>query len=134
METKPVQPFFFCHKERLLELPGVHGRSADISGLPGCDHIVQSRHCFFDRRVIIPTVDNEQVYKIDAHARQAFIDIAHNGFAGQAGIVWPFMHFAEHLGGDHHFIPVGVILEGTAQNFLAGAVCIHIGRIKKINP
>ena len=42
-------------------------------------------------------------------------------------------HPAVHLGRDYHILPADRIRQRAAQNFLAGAVRVHIGRVEKIN-
>ena len=57
-KARPAVPFGGV--ERLSELPGVHGRCANIARLAGLDDIVQRLQRLFDRRRVIPSVRDAQ--------------------------------------------------------------------------
>jgi len=43
------------------------------------------------------------------------------------------VHLAAHLGGEHDFVALGEVLEGAAEDFLADATCVHVGRVKEVD-
>lgn len=88
----------------LLKLPGEHGRCANISGFAGFYHIMQRRHGFRNRRVVIPAVDDVE---INIHRPQAFetgIDLAQDRFARKPLAVGAIVHLATHFGSDDDFV------------------------------
>ncbi len=50
--------------KRFGELPCEHGRGADITNFAGFDDVVQRLQRFFDRRVVIPSMDLVKIYVI----------------------------------------------------------------------
>ena len=79
-KTGPAVPV--SNMQSLLELPGPHGRSADVAGFTCPHHIMQGFHRLFDGSFIIPAMDLIQVHIIGAQALQTVIDLAQNGLAG----------------------------------------------------
>ena len=62
------------------------------------------------------------------------VDLRQDRLAGQAGAVGPLPHLPVHLGGDHHLVPAGELVEGPAEELLAGPTRIHIGRVEEVDP
>ncbi len=70
-ETRPA--VLFLQIQRLGELIGVHGRCAYVARLTGFHHVVQRFQRFFNRRVVIPAMDLQQIDILHAEAAQAVI-------------------------------------------------------------
>src|SRR4029077_19862295 len=67
--------------QRLLELPGEHGRGTDIAGLPGPDHVVQRLRRLLNWGLVIPAMDLIEVDVVRAKPLKALVDLAENRFA-----------------------------------------------------
>ncbi|MNH33908.1 hypothetical protein D3C79_944660 [compost metagenome] len=65
----------------LGELPGVHRRCTDVTGLAGLDHVVQGLHGLLDGGVVVPAVDLVQVDVIGTQAAEAGVDVGHDRLA-----------------------------------------------------
>ena len=64
---------------------------------------------------------------------QAGVDGLHDMLARQAHAIGTGIHREEQFGGDHHIVAIAMRFDGPAQNFLAHARGIDIGRIEEIN-
>ncbi|MNV67278.1 hypothetical protein D3C71_1600720 [compost metagenome] len=94
---------------------------------------MQGFHRFFDRCVVVPTMDDVEIHIFGSKSLQTVIDFAHNGLPGKPGAIGALMHASPHLGRENNFIPVGVILQRTAGNLFTGSVRINIRCIKKVD-
>ncbi|MNN57154.1 hypothetical protein D3C81_1721230 [compost metagenome] len=64
----------FLQGQRLRKLGGVHRRGADIACFAGLHHVVERFQGFFDRRVVIPAVNLQDIDIVHAKASQAVVD------------------------------------------------------------
>ncbi|MNI79295.1 hypothetical protein D3C73_1357430 [compost metagenome] len=78
-------------------------------------------------------MDLVQIHIIRTETQEAVIDFRENCLAGQAAAIRPFAHLPMDLGGDDNLVPADHILQSSADDFLAGAIRIHIRCIEKIN-
>lgn len=67
-------PILLRHKLHLRKLHRPHTTRTNIPDLPALDQIMQSLHCLLDRRVLIESVDLQQVDVVRFQARERFID------------------------------------------------------------
>jgi hypothetical protein len=112
----------------LRELPGVHGRRAEVAGLARLDDVVQRFHGLLDRGFRIEAMDLVQVDVVGAEPGQRSIDLLEHRLAGQPLTAGTVVHLAEYLGREHDVLPAGVTLDGTPDQFLRGAELVRIGR------
>ncbi len=121
----------FLKLQRLGELRGVHRRRADVAGLTGLYHVIQCFQRLFDRGVIVPAVDLQQVNILHAESAQAVINRAQDLRARE-----PFRQIAYlmvDLGGDHHLFAVGEIFQRPANDLFAAAVRVAVRGIEKVD-
>jgi hypothetical protein len=78
-------------------------------------------------------MDLVEIDVIGAEAAKARVDLAHDRLARQAGAVWSRPHPAVHLGGDHDLVAPGEIPDRAAENLLAVAERIPVGRVEEID-
>ena len=119
--------------ERLGELPGVHGRGADVADLAGLHHIVERFEGFFDRGFVVPAMDLVEVDVVGLQAAEALVEFVEDGFAREAAAVGFVAHHAVDLGGDDDGFAAGVGLEEAAENDFAVAAGVDIGGIEEVD-
>jgi hypothetical protein len=56
-------------------LPGPHRRCAEVTDLPGLDHVVQGLHGFLDRRGRVEAVDLVEVDVVSAEPAQGVVEL-----------------------------------------------------------
>ncbi len=134
MVTKRVQPCRSDKAERLGELPGMHGRGADIAGLPGFDDVMQRFESLFERCVIVEAMDLVKIDIVHAEPLETGIDRVQNRFARQAGDIGTGFVGKEHFGRDDHFVPPREVLQGTPDDLFARAGRIAVGGVEEIDP
>ena len=130
-EARPAMPV--GQIQRLRELPREHGRRADVARLARLHHIVQRFQRDLDRRVAVPAMDLVEVDVVHAQPPQAGVNARHDRLTRQAARVQPLAQREENLGGDDHFVAVGEVADGAAQDFLAVAVGIGVGGVEEVD-
>ena len=78
--------------EGLGELPGVHGRCADVADLAGLDYVVEGLHGLFDGGLVVPAVDLIEVDVVSAETLQALVEFEEDFFAGEALAIGAVAH------------------------------------------
>ena len=119
--------------EGLGELPGVHGRGADVAGFAGFHDIVEGFEGFFDGGFVVPAMDLVEVDVVGLEAAEALVDFEEDRFAGEAAAVGVVAHEAVDLGGEDDVFAFGVGLEEAADEFFAGAVGVDVGGVEEID-
>ena len=119
--------------ERLGELPGVHGRRADVAHLAGLDHVVQRFERLFDGRFVVPAVNLVEVDVVGLEAAQALVELEEDRFAREAAAVGLVAHDAVDLGGDDDGFAAGVGLEEAAEDLFAVAAGVDVGGVEEID-
>jgi len=76
---------------------------------------------FFDRRVMVETVDLIEVDVIHAEPTQAVVDFGEDRLPRKPGAIRAGTHPAIHLGGYNHLIAPGKVPDCAAQDFFAVA-------------
>ena len=64
----------------IIVLPCVHGRSTNITNFSSFNDVMQGFHRFFNRRVVIPAMDNIKIDIFHAKSLQALINLAQDMF------------------------------------------------------
>src|SRR5664280_511261 len=111
------------------ELPRVHAGRADVAHLPGLDHVVESFHRLFDRRLGVEAVDLVEVDVVGAQPGQRGVDLLHHRAARQALATRPIGHLPVQLGGQDDVFTPRVLLDRVAHDLLAAAVPVHVGGV-----
>ena len=124
----------FGEIERLGELPGVHGRGADIAHLARFHHVVQRLESFLDRRFVIPAMNLVEVHIVGLQTAEALVEFEKDRLAGEAAAIGLVAHDAVELGGDDDGFAAGVCFQESPENVFAFAARIDIGGVKKIDP
>ncbi len=119
--------------EHFGKLPGVHRRGADIAGLARAHDVVQSFHRLFHRGAVVKSVDLVEVDVVDAQPAQAVVDLGQYGFARQTGAVRAGVHTAVDFCRQHDLVPLGVFPEDLADDLLAAAVRVNVGRVEEVD-
>jgi hypothetical protein len=83
---------------------------------------------------VVVAVDLVEVDVVRAEAAQRVVDLGHDRFARQAAAVGSQPHRMAQLGGDHHGVAVGEVLERAAEDLLAGAVGVHVRGVEEVDP
>ncbi len=131
-EACPAVPLL--EVQGLGELPGVHRGRAEIAGLPGLHHVVQRLQGLLQRRPVVVPVDHVDVDVVGAQPPQAGVDLGHDRLAGQAAAVGAAgAHGVADLGGDDDVVAVRVVLQGAAEDLLAGAVGVHVRGVEEVD-
>ena len=120
--------------ERLGELPGVHGRGADVAHLARFHHVVQCLQSFLDRRFVIPAMNLVEVHIVGLQTAEALVEFEEDGFAGEAAAIGLVAHDAVDLGGDDHGFAAGVCFQESPEHLLAVAAGIDIGGVEEVDP
>lgn len=98
----------------LGELPGVHGRSAEIAHLAGLHQVVQRLQGFLPRSGVVIAMDLVQVDVVGAQALERMVDFLHDRLARQAAAVRAQAHGVAQLGRDDDRVAIGVILDRSS--------------------
>ena len=120
--------------ERLGELPGVHGRGAEIAHLASLHHVVEGFERLLPRGRVVVAVDLVQVDVVRAEPAQRMVDLGHDRLAGQAAAVGSWSHRVAQFGGDDDGVAIGEVLECAAEDLLAGAVGVHVRCVEEVDP
>ena len=83
---------------------------------------------------MIEAVDLIEVDIVHAEPRKAGVDLGKDRLARQPGAVGTGTHAAVNLGGDYHFVAPRKISNRPAEDLLAVAERIAVGRIEEIDP
>jgi MFS family permease len=67
--------------QRLAELPGGHGRCAEVTGLARLDDVVQGFECLLNRRVVVPAVNLVEIDIVRSEPAQARVDLGQDRLA-----------------------------------------------------
>ena len=74
--------------ERLGELPGVHGRGADVAHLARFHHVVQRLESFLDRRFVIPAMNLVEVHIVGLQTAEALVEFVKRWLCGRGRGRW----------------------------------------------
>ncbi len=125
---------FAGFREHLAELPGIHGRCADIESFALADDLIERFESFFDGGFVIEAVDLIEIDVIGTEALQAVIDGVMDVLAGEAAGVGIVTHGVEDFGGDDDLIARRAELaQGAAGDLFTGAEGIHIGSVEEVD-
>ena len=86
-----------------------------------------------DRRLVVPAMRLVEIDVIRAEPFQAGVDLVHDRLSRQALAVRVVAHLAVHLGGDHHLLAPGKVLQRAAGDLLAGAERIDVRRVEEVD-
>ena len=86
------------HGLHVMELIGVHGAGTERSHLASFDQPIQCFHRFFDRCVVIETMNDVQIQIVGTQTFERAVDLTVDGFGGQVSFVE--VHFA----GQHYLL------------------------------
>src|ERR1700734_3848603 len=103
----------------LRELPRVHGRRSDIANLAGLYYVVQRFKRFFDRRLVIPSVDLIQVHVVGSETTQALVEFIKDFFAREALAIRLVALLGMHLGRDDHGFASGMCAQKSPKDLFA---------------
>jgi len=79
-------------------------------------------------------VDLVEVDIVDAEPGQAAVDAVEDVLARQAAVVDVAAHRAVDLGGEHHLVALGELLQRLAGDPLALALGIDVGGVEEVDP
>ncbi|MNP35425.1 hypothetical protein D3C76_1287560 [compost metagenome] len=115
------------------ELPSEHGGSTYVPCFPCLHHIMQSFHCFFNRRIVVPAVNLVQIHIVSPETLQAIIDLTQDSLAGKPRAVRSLMHTEMNLRRNDDLVSIRVILQSPTYDFLTRPRRIYVGCIEKVD-
>ena len=121
---------------QLGELPGEHGRGAEIEHLAGLHHVVQRLHRLLDGRVLMRrhalrvAVDHEMVDVVETEPPKARIHALHDVLARQPALVRPPPHGHRDLGRKHVLVARQELAQQPPHHLLASADAVGVGTVE----
>ena len=116
------------------ELPGEHGRGAEVKDLARAHEVMQRAHRLFDRHVRVKGVDDQKVDIVGINPPQAGIDRAQDMLARQTLVVRGVAHRVIDLGRQNQLIARHKFQQGAGHNLFIDPQGIPVGHVVKGDP